>query len=218
MVCTSATGEKFPLAIVGTAAKPPCWCLCDNKPPLPCTLQKNAWFDKEVTICWLKTVISSRCFVLHGEKKCTLILDNCPAHIGIKDLPNNIIVVFLPPNLTSRYQPADQGIISTLSRLLNIFDDDAKYTAAKEAAKTQRRGCKGIRHGMKPHIIDAIQILGEVWRSIKSKYCSREAIVRCWRKSECLPTLNQIDLTNLEERHDKNVTTLLNHYLIIYAT
>ena len=145
MVCTSATGEKFPLAIVGTAAKPPCWCLCDNKPPLPCTLQTNAWFDKEVTICWLKTVISSRCFVLHGEKKCTLILDNCPAHIGIKDMPKNIIVIVLPPNWTSRYQPADQGIISTLKfgckqillfRVLNIFDDDAKYSAAKEAAKT----------------------------------------------------------------------------------
>ena len=145
IVCTSATGDKFPLAIIGTAAKPSCWCLCDNKPPLPYTSQKNAWFNKEVTSWWLKTVFSPKCSILHGEKKCILMLDNCPAHIGIKDMPKNIIVIVLPSNWTLRYQPADQGIISTLKlgckqillfRLLNIFDDDAKYSAAKEAAKT----------------------------------------------------------------------------------
>jgi len=34
MVCTSAVGEKVPLAIVGKSKRPQCWDLCANKPPV----------------------------------------------------------------------------------------------------------------------------------------------------------------------------------------
>jgi hypothetical protein len=55
MVCTSVTGEKVPLLMVGTAKQPLCFIfLCPNGQALMVyTDQANAWFTKEVTIYWV---------------------------------------------------------------------------------------------------------------------------------------------------------------------
>ena len=45
MACISAAGLKLPIPLVGKAARPQCWDLCDNKPPLPYQNQTNAWYD-----------------------------------------------------------------------------------------------------------------------------------------------------------------------------
>jgi len=50
----------------------------------------------------------------YGSLKVALILDNCPAHQNIPNIPNNVKLVFLPPNLTALHQPADQGMIAQL--------------------------------------------------------------------------------------------------------
>ncbi|UYV73216.1 TIGD6 [Cordylochernes scorpioides] len=46
------------------------------------------------------------------NRKVPLILDNCPAH----HIPENIQVVFLPPNATAKLQPMDMGIILDINR------------------------------------------------------------------------------------------------------
>ena len=51
MVCTSATGDKVPLAVIGKPIRPQCWDLCGNKPPIAYNNQNNAWFDRTITIC-----------------------------------------------------------------------------------------------------------------------------------------------------------------------
>ena len=157
MVCTSAGGDKVPLSLIGTAKRPQCFDLCDI-PPLHYTHQFNAWFDRAVTKWWLDNVFAPFCFKLFGSQKCILLLDNCPAHEGISEwkTQSNIIVKFLPPNLTSAYQPADQGIISSLKlgykltllhTLLDICDDPVAYAAAKTAGTQMKKGCKGISFG-----------------------------------------------------------------------
>jgi hypothetical protein len=61
MVCTSATGMKAPLAVVGEPVRPTCFTLCQNKPPIKYCNQQNAWFDKQVTSWWIKEVFGKFC-------------------------------------------------------------------------------------------------------------------------------------------------------------
>ena len=92
--------------------------------------------------------------------------------------------------------------MTLLSRLLSICDDPSLYAAAKHAGNAQRKGCRGINYAGKPHILDAINILDEIWKA--GTYVSPETIVRCWRKSQCLPVLDQCDIVNEVARSDKN--------------
>ena len=48
------------------------------------------------------------------KRKIALLVDNAPGHIA--DDYDNIKLVFLPPNTTSKLQPLDQGIISWVKR------------------------------------------------------------------------------------------------------
>ena len=134
MACTSATGEKIKLAVIGKSNRPHCWDICDDHPPLPYNHQSNAWFDRSITEWWLNDIFAPECRKKHGENKVILLLDNFPAHVGINDasIPKNVILMFFPPSLTARHQPADQGMIACvklgyklklLQNVLQICDD-----------------------------------------------------------------------------------------------
>jgi DDE superfamily endonuclease/Tc5 transposase DNA-binding domain len=212
MVCTSAEGDKVPLALVGTAKRPYCFDMCNGVPPMAYTAQSNAWFDKAVTSWWFHNVFVKHYSKSFGQQKGVLILDNCPAHTGIEEQMTApfIKVFFLPPNMTSVYQPADQGMIAKLKlgykslmlkKLLHILDDEETYNATLQAAKHQRKGCKGLAYGMKPHVLDCMVLLKEVWDS--DKYASTESLLRCWRKSNCLPLMEQTALNEEIGRSDR---------------
>ena len=47
------------------------------------------------------------------NRKIALIVDNCPAHPHIEGLDTTQLV-FLPPNMSSKTQPMDQGVIRSL--------------------------------------------------------------------------------------------------------
>ena len=57
---------------------------------------------------------------LHIKRKILLIVDNFSAHDLAKESRSfcwrNIEVIFLPPNLTSKYQPLNAGIIAAFKR------------------------------------------------------------------------------------------------------
>lgn len=48
-----------------------------------------------------------------AKRNILLIVDNCTAHVTVNGLTNTK-VIFLPPNCTSKLQPADPGIIQNL--------------------------------------------------------------------------------------------------------
>ena len=50
-------------------------------------------------------------------------------------------------------------------------------------------------YGNKPHVLDAMKILKKILL-LDDKYSSKDMIRRCWRKANCLPTLDQINLNN----------------------
>ena len=50
----------------------------------------------------------------------------------------------------------------------------------------QKSGCRGIAYGGKPHILDTMQILSDIWDK-DEKYAGRDGIMGCWRKADILP-------------------------------
>ena len=59
---------------------------------------------------WLRELDRKYAF---EERNLTLVIDNCPAHPHIDNL-KAIKLYFLPPNITSKTQPMDQGVIRSL--------------------------------------------------------------------------------------------------------
>jgi hypothetical protein len=175
MVATSAVGGKIPLFLVGKAKALECFQLClGNKPPMAHHHQANAWFDKEVTIVWINTVLWLWHLKHHGNVYCLLLLDNCPAHANLDSNrnPDRLVIHFFSPNITSFLQPADMVMIASLKigykalmlrTLLSICDDPFLYTVAIEAGRTARQGCKGLSCCAKAHQLDAMEIMLQIW-------------------------------------------------------
>ena len=206
MVCTSAAGEKCPLAVVGKSKNPLCFKQCRNKqPPMAYTNQKNAWFSREVTIWWINTVFWPWHVEHRGYVLCILLLDNCSAHMISKtSYPDLIMLYFLPPKVTSRHQPADMGMIAALKvgyrvtmleQLLALFDVEGGFAAAATARAKQKDGCKGLAYGGKATVLDAIEILNSIWKG-DNKYARKDSIQRCWRKAAILPLSWDVEINS----------------------
>jgi hypothetical protein len=87
MGCTSATGKKVPLSIIGKAKKPECFCLCNNDtPPMAYNNQMHGSIGQ--LLCGGSTMCSGHIIAgLMGAVVCFLLLDNCSAHkIDGKDI------------------------------------------------------------------------------------------------------------------------------------
>ncbi|EGD82214.1 hypothetical protein PTSG_11939 [Salpingoeca rosetta] len=183
MTATSAAGEKVPLFSVGKSRRP--MCLRDDFPPVRYTSQASAWFDTDMANYYVRFFLKwkrSR----YGDEPVVLIWDNCPAHKNVTNpAPKELHLLFLPPNLTSKHQPMDMGLISAvkmrykayvLQQLLAYYDDGQQTPLPKS------RGLRGLAHGAPPNIRDALTILKRVWDEVKP-----ESVVRCWMKAACLP-------------------------------
>ena len=219
MVCTSATGLKIPLAVIGTAATPECFRdLANNSPPLPYNHQSNAYFDQNIFHWWLTEVFAKNCEGLRNGGKVLLILDNAKIQVDVADVPVNIIIRYLPANLTSMYQPMDQGVIRSLKigykqlmleKLLEICDNRELYNERKAEAALKRRGQKGLQFACKAHIVDAMNLLNNIWNSPVPKYCTTNMIQGCFRRSKCLPkTLSEYLLSEDQSMEQLNVDVL----------
>jgi DDE superfamily endonuclease/Tc5 transposase DNA-binding domain len=197
MVCTAADGSKVPLSIVGKPKKPQCFRLCENEtPPMAYMNQISAWFDKHVTLWWIETVFIPHHRLKFGNSDCILILDSCPAHkINAALLPSWCHIIFLPPNMTSNYQPADMGMIASLKigykltmlrKLLEIFDEEGGFEGAANTRRTIQRGQRGLEYGGKATILDAMLIMKNIWQA-DQRYAKEDGIRRCRRKAKILP-------------------------------
>ena len=95
--------------------------------------------------------------------------------------------------MTSRFQPADMGMISALKtryksiylrKLVSLCDDDEAYATAKRLGKGMQTGTAGLAYANKPHILDAMEILHKIWND--DQLTRTVGLVRCWRKANCL--------------------------------
>ncbi len=186
-VCTNADGsKKVPLAIIGKSKNPRCFRL--GLPPVHYFSNKTAWSNSETFKQWFTSV-----FLPHirscTSKKVALLVDNASSHFNLHDIREQVVVIPLPPNVTSVHQPMDMGVISTwkqtyrrflVQELVRYIESRAERRAFYEGRKY---GMNGMAQGYDPHMLDAANLAKLSWDNV-----SRMTIARCWVKANCLPT------------------------------
>lgn len=112
--CNSDGSERLPLLIIGTAKRPRSFAAAGiNINNLNCTWRSNtkAWMTGEIFKEWL-IQFNNRM----KNRRVVLLMDNFSAHESaakeIESQLENILILWLPPNSTTKYQPLDQGIIN----------------------------------------------------------------------------------------------------------
>lgn len=119
LFCSNADGsERLPIWFIGTAKKPRAFQASGiNIQSLKLVWNHNhkAWMTSQIFedfLRWFDQKMAGR--------KVVLLMDNFSAHItATRDVQNssfplqNTLIIWLPANSTSRYQPLDQGIIRT---------------------------------------------------------------------------------------------------------
>ena len=105
--CNEDDSEKILLWIIGKYAKPRCFKNV-NMNSLDCQYRANkkAW----MTSVLFDEYVRSFDQMMHG-RRVLLVVDNCPAHPRNIEGLRNVELFFLPPNMTSKIQPCDVGII-----------------------------------------------------------------------------------------------------------
>ena len=106
--CCNSTGSfKIPMVMIGKSKNP--HCFRRKRIPLQYLSQKRAWMDANLFQKWFDEVFAPS-VRQWTTRKVVLILDNCPGHVLVNNF-SYIEIVYLPPNVTSVYQPMDMGII-----------------------------------------------------------------------------------------------------------
>ena len=139
IICTAANGEKLPICIVGKPNKPACFILVPIL-PMPYTNQYNAWFDRNVTMLWINNVFWPWDLKHCGDVTFIILIHNCTSYImDLSQLPNNLNILFLPPNVTNLHQPTYIWMIAALKfgynslyihSILLIFDKPGGFDEA----------------------------------------------------------------------------------------
>ena len=120
-------------------------------------------------------------------------------------IPARLFIKLLPPDVTSRHQPADMGMIAALKagykalrlhNLLEIFYDPGGYKQAAPRREKQRKRQRGIQHGGNLRILDCIVMIKQVWEGMNGGYVSPEIICHFWRKADILPMTWNQDINN----------------------
>ena len=106
-----------------------------------------------------------RKFECEGRKE-ALIADDCPAHPAIPNL-RAINLVFLPPNITCKTQPMDQGVIRSPKAFY-------RGTTVRKYIDTVEKG-KSLPNFS---ILDAMTILTGAWNRV-----STDTVRNCLRKA-----------------------------------
>lgn len=202
LFCSNATGcHRLPVFMIGKSKQPRCFKNVNMKAlPIVYKNQKNAWMDKELFADWFKTVfipeIKKR-QMQHGQREKTLLLlDNATSHF-ISDTSNEedqfIIILFLPPNVTSLIQPMDQGVIESFKRRYRK-DLIRKFLFGKENEDV-------IELHKKLNLKDCSYLIASAWSSI-----TNITLERAWRK---LLIHNESEEINEEEMLSADTTEIV---------
>ena len=96
--------------VIGKSRQPRCFKGLDSSTlPVHYKFIKKAWMNSAIFEVWIKSVDKK---MKRQGHKILMFLDNAPSHPQLK--LDNVKLVFLPPNTTSKIQPMDQGIIQTM--------------------------------------------------------------------------------------------------------
>lgn len=103
--------EKLKILLIGKSNQPRCFRGVKSL-PLDYKANSKAWMTGELFEEWLLKLDKQ---LGATGRKIILFIDNCPAHPkDIQQRLKSIKLAFFPPNMTSKLQPLDQGVIQNL--------------------------------------------------------------------------------------------------------
>lgn len=160
--CNGDGSEKIPLMCIGKAQKPRCFKRKSGaEHGFDYHSNSKAWISD-----WL---LRFSCYITRSNpaRNVLLLLDNCSAHGSNDSLPpmENVKVLFLPPNTTSKLQPLEAGIIASLKGYRSVqYDRVFDLIDAGEA------------NIYKVDQLTAMRNVRDIWGSFPSKL-----IHNCWK-------------------------------------
>jgi hypothetical protein len=154
LCCNGNGSDKLPLWVIGKFKNPRCFKNI-NVTSLGCVYRNNAsaWMTQIIFLEWFWA------FDLHvSGRKILLILDNFSGHTPVEKIPDHIrlrntTILYLPPNMTSKIQPCDAGIIRNFK---------AYYRRCFNRALLQHIEDK-VPEPEKVNILGAIQFVVPAW-------------------------------------------------------
>lgn len=191
LLACSAMGEKLKPLVINRSETPRYLKNMDKKSlPVLYRWNRKSWMTTTIFEEWLRQINNK--MKLQG-RHILLLLDNCGAHPHLE--LTNIKLQFLPPNTTSKLQPLDAGIISTVKAiyrkrmLRHLLAEMEETSSASELAKSIT-------------ILDAIRWLDLAWTGVKAStvrkcfaYCGLEeqdpASSNVEAEEESLPLLEE---------------------------
>ena len=168
VVCSSMTGEKEPLMLIGKFEKLRCFKKIETRSlPVKYHYNKKAWMTSRLNN---EMLIKLNKKMKLQNRNILLFLDNCPAHPKLEF--SNITLQFFPPNTTSMLQPMDQGIIQTLklkhrkkqlAHLISLMDKYPELTGSQLLKKID--------------LLDTIYWVAKAWDEVETK-----TINKCFKR------------------------------------
>lgn len=149
--------EKRKLFVIGKSVNPRCF---KNK-TLPVKYRSNskAWMTSDL---FTEELLQWDTELKKKNRKIILLVDNCPAHPNVP--LNQIKLVFMPPNTSSKLQPMDQGIIHSLKchyrkillmKMIEAIDDGQEFSVS---------------------LLDAVNFIHRAWQEV-----SKNTIANCYK-------------------------------------
>ncbi|EDQ89581.1 uncharacterized protein MONBRDRAFT_36911 [Monosiga brevicollis MX1] len=198
IACASATGERMPLTVIGKSARPTCFKREGVRPQdfgVRYVGRTKSWTAINICYTWITDsfIPWSHDRLFDRKEHVVLIWNSAPAHMLTKEMLEDIDhrsegrlhCLFLPKNTTAQLQPLDQGVISTLkNRYVRLLSAKkwawSNWDELREAGS--RMSTPGCSFAYTPNMLDVCRLLATAWQDV-----SREAIIHCWTRADCLP-------------------------------
>ncbi|KAL0035937.1 hypothetical protein WJX77_008310 [Trebouxia sp. C0004] len=198
-VCVNATGtDRMKLIVIHTAKRPrdfgKTWQASDFVDYFNNT---KAWMNMQVFETWVRAVNSR---MASKRKNILILMDNASSHAipsvatekihGLDSIRlSHVLIVFLPPNTTSKVQPLDAGIIAAFKQhyrghLLRWYLNEYEQAA-------QDTNLSKLMPGVRQAILWSVAALEQI---------TDQTIRNCWRKTGILPPTMSAEIVNSDER------------------
>ena len=201
LACANADGsEKFDLMIIGNANKPRAF----NKRTgfelgFDYHANRKSWMTQSLFFNWLQRFDSH--VARTRNRKVVLLLDKCTPHRSPQNLPDlqNVEIIFLPPNTTSKIEPMDAGVIASVK---------ARYRSERMARAVDLTD-ENLADFYKVDILMAMRILRKIWNNLPS-----ETIRNCWADTGLLSSSSEPSVCN-EDASNEDLNALHSQIVIV---
>ena len=209
LLCSNWTGsEKLTPIVIGKSRRPRCFKNVKSL-PLSYKFNKKAWMTSDIFESWLKELDEK---FSSENRKILLFIDNCTAHpkYAINNL-KSVEVLYFPPNMTSKIQPLDMGVIKNF-----------KHHYRKRMVSRRLMELECNLSFSEITLLDAINEISDVWincvtpKTIYNSFCCA-GFEAGWYKDGVLPfeTVDE-DISN-DKQNDAtlNIWDRLQRFLIV---